>query len=76
MRDMTPEPTARAARSTLVRGTWPGYLGGGRFSAENCLLCGEVLQAPQVAVRTACRAPEANRALDSTTSMASLRGTV
>jgi hypothetical protein len=31
---MMPDPMAMPACSTLVRGTWPGYLGGGRLSAE------------------------------------------
>lgn len=35
MRDMTPEPTARLARSIRVNGTWPGYLGSGRLRTEN-----------------------------------------
>lgn len=29
-----PDPMAMPACSILVRGTWPGYLGGGRLSAE------------------------------------------
>lgn len=31
---MMPDPMAMPACSILVRGTWPGYLGGGRLSAE------------------------------------------
>ncbi|PNP49526.1 hypothetical protein THARTR1_09848 [Trichoderma harzianum] len=31
---MMPDPSAIPACSILVKGTWPGYLGGGRLSAE------------------------------------------
>lgn len=31
---MMPDPKAMPTCSILVRGTWPGYLGGGRLSAE------------------------------------------
>lgn len=33
-RDPNAEPTARAPRSTIVNGTWPGYLGEGRLRTE------------------------------------------
>lgn len=37
MKEMSAEPTARPARSMVVRGICPLYFGGGRLSTENVL---------------------------------------
>ena len=54
MRDMTPEPTAKLARSMRVNGTWPGYLGSGRLRTENERCDEDARHAAQVRERMAC----------------------
>jgi hypothetical protein len=40
-----PDPTASAVLSTIVRGTWPGYFGGGLLRIENSRLQETAMQA-------------------------------